>query len=216
MKASRYLPLVFGMLALVVGTPPARAEPPDYKKMRFVERGKNLAVYASFTELFDKEAYEALSSGFPTTVVTKLYLYRKKQELPVVVHVLSTRVVYDLWDEIYLLRVDSPGGRQNLRIRSRIDVLERLTSFKNYPIANLASIEIGPHYFVALEVELNPVDEERLAEMRRWLTKPTSETRLDSSSSFFGSFVSVFVNPKMQKADRILRLRSQPFYRKKR
>ena len=30
---------------------------------------------------------------------------------------------------------------------------------------------------------------------------------------FFGSFVSVFYNPKIADADRVLRLRSQPFFR---
>ena len=68
------------------------------------------------------------------------------------------------------------------------------------------------HYFVAMVVELNPVSPELAAEMRRWLSRPAGET-LDSSSSFFGSFVSVFVNPKLGRADRVLRVRSQPFYR---
>jgi hypothetical protein len=35
-------------------------------------------------------------------------------------------------------------------------------------------------------------------------------------SSFFGSFVSVFVNPKIPVSDRTLKLRSQAFYRTKR
>jgi hypothetical protein len=30
---------------------------------------------------------------------------------------------------------------------------------------------------------------------------------------FFGNFVSVFVHPKIAEADRLLKLRSQPFYR---
>ena len=37
-------------------------------------------------------------------------------------------------------------------------------------------------------------------------SRSTSESQLDSSSSFFGSFVSVFVNPQLQAADRVLRL----------
>jgi hypothetical protein len=49
--------------------------------------------------------------------------------------------------------------------------------------------------------------------MRRWLTRPAGSASLDRSTSFFGSFVSVFVNPKLPEADRVLRIRSQPFYR---
>jgi hypothetical protein len=91
-----------------------------------------------------------------------------------------------------------------------------MTQLQRFAVGTLDEVKVGPHYFLAIVAELNPVDEKRMAEMRRWLTKSSSETRLDSSSSFFGSFVSVFVNPKLQKADRIVRLRSQLFYRVKR
>ena len=61
-------------------------------------------------------------------------------------------------------------------------------------------------------VELNPVSEETLAEVRRWLTKG-SGGGLDRGGSVFGRVVSVFVNPDIADADRVLRLKSQPFYR---
>jgi len=50
--------------------------------------------------------------------------------------------------------------------------------------------------------------------VRRWLSQGTGGG-LDRGGAFFGSFVSVFVNPKIAEADRVLRLRSQPFYRPK-
>lgn len=185
-----------------------------YRKMSFAERGSNLVVSTTFTELFDADAFRNLSSGFPTTVVMRLYVYRKKgQRVPVAIRVLSFQIVYDLWDEVYLLRLEGPLGTKNLRVESRVDVLQTVTELRRFPVADLAGISIGPHHFLAVVVELNPIEEEMLAEMRRWLTKSSSETRLDSSSSFFGSFVSVFVNPKLQAAERVLRLRSQPFYR---
>ena len=50
--------------------------------------------------------------------------------------------------------------------------------------------------------------------MRRWLTQGTGGG-LDRGGSFFGSFVSVFVNPKVAAADRTVRMQSQPFFRPK-
>lgn len=194
---------------------PAHAERPDYRKMSFFEGADSLAVSTTFTELFDSNAYRNLSSGFPTTVVLRLYVYRKGQELPVNLQVVSLRVIYDLWEEVYILRTDGPSGRKKQRLTSRVEVLRKLTQLQKQVVAPLASIDVGPHHFLALSAELNPVEEEMLAEMRRWLTKSTNESRLDSSSSFFGSFVSVFVNPKLQKAERIVQLRSQPFFRVK-
>ena len=192
------------------------ADKPIGKKMSFAERKGKLVVSTTFTGLFDSDAYLALSSGFPTNVVIRTYVYQKNKELPVSIEVTSLRVVYDLWDEVYLARIDGPSGRRNLKLDTRLEVLRLLTQLRRFSVASLRKVRIGPHYFLALVAELNPVNKKRLAEMRRWLTKSNSETRLDSSSSFFGSFVSVFVNPKLQKADRVVRLRSQPFYRVKR
>ncbi len=185
------------------------------RRMWFAERGEDLTVTTSFTELLDKKAYERLKSGFATTIVARIYVYKKGKELPVSVVMASFRAVYDLWDELYVVRIDGPQGRVTRRYKSRADALKALTSLDECPIALLSEIPRGPHHYMAMVVELNPVSKELLAEMRRWLTKPAGSASLDRSSSFFGSFVSVFVNPKLPEADRVLKYRSQPFYRTK-
>ncbi len=207
--------IAFAVLCALGMARSAWADRPDYRKMSFFENSEWLSVSTTFTELFDSEAYRDLSSGFPTSVVLRIYVYQKGQELPVTLQVVSMRVIYDLWEDEYVLRVDGPEGRTTKRYASRVEVLRKLTQLQKYRIAAVGRIQLGVHYFLALSAELNPVEEEMLAEMRRWLTKSTSDSTLDSSSSFFGSFVSVFVNPKLQKAERIVRLRSQPFYRVK-
>lgn len=183
------------------------------RRMWFAERGDNLTVSTAFTELLDKKAYERLKSGFATTIVARVYVYNKDKELPVSVVMASFRAVYDLWDEVYVVRIDGPQGRQTQRFASRADALKALTTLDECPVAPLELIPRGPHHYLAMVVELNPVSKELLAEMRRWLTKPAGAASLDRSSSFFGSFVSVFVNPKLPEADRVLKYRSQPFYR---
>jgi hypothetical protein len=183
-------------------------------RMRFAERGRNLVVSTTFTQVFDRQAFEKISSGFPTTVAVRLYVYRKSRtDAPVSLALVELEVVYDLWDEVYVVRSHGPLGEKRLRTRSRAQAVRALSELDLMPIAPLDRIPIGPHHFVAMVVELNPVSEELLAEMRRWLSRPAGETSLDSSSSFFGSFVSVFVNPKLEQADRTLRIRSQPFFR---
>jgi hypothetical protein len=67
-------------------------------------------------------------------------------------------------------------------------------------------------FVLKMVVELNPVSKETLAEVRRWLSQGNGGG-LDRGGAFFGSFVSVFYNPKIADADRVLRIRSQPFYR---
>lgn len=186
------------------------------KRMWFGERRGKLAVSTTFTELLDQKAYERLNSGFATTVVARIYVYRKGRELPVSYALASFRVVYDLWDEVYVVRTDGPAGRQTRRYRTRAEALKTLTELRELPIADLGDIPRGANHYLAMSVELNPVSRELMAEMRRWLTKPAGTTSIDRSSSFFGSFVSVFVNPKLPEADRVIRIRSQPFFRPRR
>jgi hypothetical protein len=202
-------------LALGAGAAPARADHDGLvnKRMWFGERGGKLVVTTSFTELLDTAAYERLGSGFATTVVARIYVYRKGQEEPVAALMASFRVVYDLWDQEYVVRIDGPLGRRTTQYASRAEALKALTTLEAIPLADLADVPRGPHFYLAMVVELNPVSRELLAEMRRWLTRPAGSASIDRGSSFFGSFVSVFVNPRLPEAERVLRLRSQPFFR---
>jgi len=183
------------------------------RRMGFAERSGNLVVTMSLPELFDRSAVDKISSGFPSSVVVRMYVFRKdRTDQPVSLVLIEHEIVFDLWDEVYVLRTRGPLGKRELRYKNRQQAVRAMTELDHMPIAPLDRIAIGPHHFLAAVIELNPISPELLAEMRRWLTRPAGES-LDSSSSFFGSFVSVFVNPKLDHADRTLRVRSQPFYR---
>jgi hypothetical protein len=123
-------------------------------------------------------------------------------------------VVYDIWDEVYVLRLDEPTGRRTLKVKYRAAALKELTAVDNLPVARLADLPYDSTYVLSMIVELNPVSKETLAEVRRWLSQGNGGG-LDRGGAFFGSFVSVFVNPKIAEADRVLNLRSQPFFRPK-
>lgn len=211
---SRRSLLAVVVLILVAGAAPARADDNVVRtRMAFAERKQDLVVNTSFTELLDQEAYERLGSGFATTIVARIYVYKEGKDLPVSAVMASFRVVYDLWDEVYVVRIDGPMGRETRRISRRADALKAVTTLDRCPIAALDAIPRGENHYMAMVVELNPVSKELMAEMRRWLTRPAGSASLDRGSSFFGSFVSVFVNPELPQAERVVKLRSQPFYR---
>jgi hypothetical protein len=204
-------------LALLVGGPARAADGDDdddvtIRRMGFVERGASLLVSVGFAELFDPAALEGVASGLPTTVVVRLYVYRARDEPPLAVSVLRFDVVYDLWDEAYVVRASGPLGATRTRYPDRARAIAAVTALAGVPIVRLANLPPGVHHFAALVAELNPLSDELRAEMRRWLTRRAGD-RIDSSSSFFGTFVSVFVNPRLDAAQRVVRLRSQPFYR---
>lgn len=209
----RALLMLLALLVGPIGVASAQATGSQrYGKAKFVERGGNLEASMSFTNLFDERSYTDLSSGFPTTVALRIYVYQKGNPLPVQLRVRRLRVVYDLWEEVYVVRIDDGDGHWTRKYESRVDVLQAIGRIKGLRLSPLSKIAVGPHYFMAIVAELNPVNDETLAEMRRWLRRSQSNQQADDR--FFGSFVSVFSNTKLRKAERVLRIRSQPFYRR--
>lgn len=217
--ARRRRPPALALLAALAFAATAHADDdaPIQHDLRFIERGDLLTIASvprkgsPLAKLFDLAAYNALSSGFTSTVVIRIWIYPKDSTDPIAFVLYERKVLYNLWDEVYELKLD---GRI-LKEKRQADALKHLTSIEDLPVARLAGVPIGQELQLAMQVELNPVSKETLAEVRRWLSQGNGGG-LDRGGAFFGSFVSVFVNPKIPEADRVLRVRSQPFYRPKR
>ncbi|MEJ7603742.1 MAG: hypothetical protein WKG01_37990 [Kofleriaceae bacterium] len=203
-------------LLVVLAVRTARADEEDrveQQTMRFIEKGDYLTISSNaLAKLFDSKAYRALSSGFTSTVVIRIWIYPKDSAKPVAFVLVRRSVVYDVWDEAFDLQLDEPTGRKRVREKRQADALKRLTTIDQLPVALLSTVTVQQIHGLAMHVELNPVSKETLAEVRRWLSQGTGGG-LDRGGAFFGSFVSVFVNPKIPAADRVLKVRSQPFYR---
>ncbi|HEX3757255.1 MAG TPA: hypothetical protein VHW23_01055 [Kofleriaceae bacterium] len=209
------------MIALVAAPARADDDKPELQKMRFVERGDDLTVSTTppsgIGKLFDAATYEALGSGIESTVVIRIQVTPQDSDDPVSEQLIKRSVVYDVWDEVYSLQLeDRNTSRQPLKIKvkRKSDALKWLTAIDDLPIARLEVLPLEKVFVLKMVVELNPVSKETLAEVHRWLSQGTGGG-LDRGGAFFGSFVSVFYNPKIAEADRVLRIRSQPFYRPK-
>jgi hypothetical protein len=214
---------VVALAFVLAAAPGARADDhdddddkPEVQRMHIVERGTVLTVSANITKLFDSSAYQALSSGFATTVQLRIWVYPKDSTQVVAYTPVVRSVVYDMWDEIYTVQLSA--DEKPIRVKSPAEALKLISTIVDVPIADVADLPYGDAatnvFYIALRADLNPVDKRTLAEVRRWLSQ-SGGGGLDRGSTFFGSFVSVFVNPKIAEADRVLRALSQPFFRQK-
>ena len=206
---------MLGLLALA--SPAARADEGElvYKRGQFFEDGKSISVSIGFREMLDAASRERLKNGFATTVVMRIYLYEKSGGAPIAFSARTLRAVYDLWDEQFILKIEEPGRTRHVRLRKQGEVVDRLTSLYRVPLARVELVQPGVQYFVAVIAEVNPMSEALLAEVRKWLRNPSGDHRGTGSESFFGSFVSIFVNNKIRSAEKTFRVRSQPFYRRR-
>ena len=201
------------LLALLVAlTARADETTPESVKMRFVERGSELTASVKIQKLFDADAYQKLSSGFLSTIVVNTFVYPRDEKDPIAARQLVRSVVYDLWDEDYVIRLDA--NAKPIKVKYQSEALKLLTSVDDMAIAPLSLLPYEDVFYLRMTVLLNPVDKKTLAEVQRWLSQSTGGG-LDRGGVFFGSFVSVFVHPKIADADSFVELRSQPFFRPK-
>lgn len=201
-------------IAALGGTAAADEPEVELDRMQFTERGQVLTVTTRIKKLFDSTTFANLDTGIPSTVVIRTWVYPRDSNDPVAFQLVQRSATYDLWDEVYICVLDEPGGRKTTRVKYRAEALKLLTELNDVAIARTPDLPYDKVFALAIHVELNPVSKETLAEVRRWLSQGTGGG-LDRGGSFFGSFVSVFVNPKIPEADRVLRIRSQPFFRPK-
>ncbi len=207
---NRLLLITLVAICTIAGAAHADDDKPEIQKMRFVERGDVLTVSTSpLTKLFDNAAYDALDDGPASTVIIRIWIYPQGATQPVAFFLFKRAVSYEPWDEIFYLNIDGKKYKEN----RKADALKRLTAVEDLTVARLSSLPFDQIFLLAMQVELNPVSKETLAEVSRWLSQGTGG--LDRGGAFFGSFVSVFVNPKIPEADRVLRIQSQPFFRPK-
>ena len=209
---SRLVALLWASLALLWATP-ATAQRVVSKQVDFRQVGKNVTMSVGFREMFDAKLRKRLKNGFATTVVMRVYLYQEGGGRPILALARRLSAVYDLWDEQFRLKLEEPQGTRRVRLKSLSKVVDKLSSFWRFPLSRYASLSPSKRYFVAGIVEVNPMSPQLLAAVRRWLRKPAR--RQVGGDSLFGSFVSIFVNDKIRRAEKSFKFRSQPFYRRK-
>ena len=170
-----------------------------------VQPGGVVAANLPVSILQDASVRKQLRSGLTTT-----FLLVTRQRDTRIVSGARIEIRYDLWDEVYTVRLCDRC--KPMKVKYQSEAFKLLTEVTDVPVASLAVMPYEDIYYLAMRVDLNPVSPETLTEVRRWLSQGTGGG-LDRGGVFFGSFVSVFVNPKIAEADRVLRIRSQPFYR---
>ncbi|MBW2261123.1 MAG: hypothetical protein JRG91_04050 [Deltaproteobacteria bacterium] len=199
------------VLVLALIAPAAAAEDEPVRKLGLSRKGDSLLVSFGYTDIFDAESRAKLTSGLPTTVLMRMSLVPHKKKTPLSFTLRNASITYDLWDEVYHVVVKAPGMKTKKVMLDDASVSVKLAAkVKKHPI----SIEDVPPgtYRLRVRVDRNPVSKEVLNGMRSWLNRPVGSTgRLRPGDGFFGSFISFFINKKLQKAEKTKQFRSQKF-----
>jgi hypothetical protein len=190
----------------------AAADDVELRKVGLGTQEDELLVSFGYTDIFDVQSRANLQNGLPTTILLRMTLTEAKAKTPLSFTLRNASITYDLWDEVYHVVIQRPGQKKKKKhvVEKASEAIDLAAKVKKHPI----SIEDVPpgSYRLRMIVDRNPVSKEVLKGMRNWLNRPAgSSGRLRPGDSFFGSFISFFINKKLQKAEETMELKSQKF-----
>ncbi|MDB4944210.1 MAG: hypothetical protein JWP97_3744 [Labilithrix sp.] len=222
MKRARLLVLVLAALsALVPAGALAQAEAPPDKPAELSQRQATytwekqdrgpdlLQASFSYVDVVDSGVRQKLASGLQSVVVMRAYVLREGEANPVALAARTCRIAYDLWDEVYRLKISGPGGERDTAALNVEGVLRQCFEIRRMPLGDRSIFTPGKAHFLGVIVEVNPVNAQMVEQMRKWVSRPAGSTGIGPGDALFGSFVGLFVR-QLGTADRTLRFRTQP------
>jgi hypothetical protein len=216
---------VLAALAVLVAAPLARADEAALEGAEPAKLPVRTATFAwektkegrvllrasfAFRDALDAPLLSKLTSGMPQIIALRAYVLREGEAEPVALAVRSCRIVYDLWDEIFRVHVTSAGGERDVAAVNVEGVLRQCAEAKDLLVVDRSLLRAGAAHYLGVLVDVNPVSPQMVAEMRRWVSRPTGSTGIGPSDALFGSFVGLFVR-NLGASDRTLRFRTQTF-----
>ena len=206
--------LAFAFAALPAGagaqTPPKTAAALPVRAAQVdVEKGL-VKITLSFRDVVDTEIARKLENGLPTVVTMRGYLFKESGGSPIALTARSCRIVKDIWEDVFRIQLVQPGGVSQTGAANIEGVLRICFDAKKLPLADWALLKTGVRYFVATFIEVNPVSQEILDQIKLWVTRPSGTSSIGPGAWVLGSFVGLFV-ARIPDADRKLAFRSAAF-----
>jgi len=196
-------------LAVVLASLATHAKPRTRRVGIHTTRSDIRATF-SYRDVFSKQVREKLTSGLPTRLLVQVALESKDDGQPITYWARAIELVYDLWEEDFVITVEDNRGRRRTRVSTTEEAINVAGVLWRTPIAGIKGLEPGL-YRLRFVAEANPVSKEMVENIRRWLSRPSGGHGSEARSNFFGSFVGSFVDRNIGKADKTVSFVSQWF-----
>ncbi len=204
------LTLAVGLLAssAAADDPPVAAAKLPSRQANYAWDHGLLRASLSFRDVMDTSLATKLSSGLPTVIAMRAYVFPEGSDVPVALAVRTCKVTYDLWDEVYRIKITGPGGDSDGAAISTEAAIRKCTEVRDLIVVEKSQLTTGTPYYLGVIVDVNPISPDMLNQMRQWVSRPTGSTNIGPSDQLFGSFVGLFVR-NIGTSDRTLKFRTQ-------
>lgn len=208
-------PVLLAVTVVAVVPTTAAAEPLPERTVGLAFRERTVLVSVGLQDLFSPAARDRLTSGFATRVLVRIQLSRQNTQEPIAVAFQRIEIVYDIWDERFRVRTTHGSGSDRaFEVKTIDEAFNAAATLINFPVEMTEPLAPGERYVLAFRGDLNPLSPELMGEVRRWLRQPAGAQPRPGAGrgdSFFGTFVTIFVNPQIEDSERQVRFLSQPF-----
>lgn len=171
-------------------------------------RGRELRMELAFRDALTPELERKLQRGLPTTIVFSALIRSAATKAIVATTGQTCRVVWHVWDELYIVELTRPGERRVMQTLTTEGVLRRCLEIKSryfdgrLLVGRRGPIPFGQSLFADVLVQVNPVSPEVLAKVARWLSRSSGAP--DPGDALFSTFTGLF-RKRVSDSDRELR-----------
>jgi len=207
------------LLALVVLSSDARAQQgaAPTSPQTLPQRGANYAWDKSmlrgafsYRDVIDNAMATKMSSGVAMVIAMRAYVFEDGTNSLVALSIRTCRIAFDLWDEVYRIRIASSAGQRQSAAVNVEGVLRQCAEVRDQPLVDRSLLQPNKSYYLGVLVEVNPVSEEMLNQMHNWVSRPGGNTSIGPGDALFGSFAGLFVRT-IGNADRTARFKTPLF-----
>jgi len=155
------------------------------------------ALYANvnFRDAIDPKTRSKLTQGLPTEILFTALVYVADSTVPISTTYQTCRVTWHVWEEMYrvdVTRTNDPKPQRHWTPTIN-GVLRRCAQTNQLLIADAAQLSPGKAVHLKATVRINPISEELLAKLKRWVSRPAQTATAAPGSALFSTFTGLFM-----------------------
>jgi hypothetical protein len=170
-----------------------KKDPPRDARFTWNHQKTELFVDISFRDAVDAEIRKKLSRGLPTTIVLTGTVHQVGAKDPVSTTAQTCKITWHVWDEVYLVETTRPGGTRASAAITVDGVIRRCAEARRLPISTSEQVSVGASVYVTAKVQVNPVSQEILNKIKRWVSRPTGTATAAPGDALFSTFTGLFL-----------------------
>ncbi len=209
--------LAFGLIcglqsrpALAQSAPPAD---PLLLDANFTWESQGRALFASmnYRHLIDSEIRRKLRRGLPTKILLTALVRTVDSDTAVSTTYQSCTITWHVWEEMYRVEITRPNAAATIRhwTPTLNGVLRRCAEARSLLIADSGQLATGRAIYLDATMRINPISEELLSKLKRWVTRPSRTTTAAPGSALFSTFTGLFMQ-RIGDAERAIKFKTKP------